>query len=156
LERRSDVEAHFWSAHWSLFEPNGAKWVSFSYNWNEQPGATLEDLPIKVGRLGFAFDGLLYHYTGYSSAGPFEQSLRKYQLLKELFRVLDCDELVGVDANAAGSLNQCDDLSERPYGGWCFRFAKTGVQVLIRALEEKRMPPAGAAPEFVFVEANQK
>ena len=140
------LKPQFWSARWALLEPNGARWASFSYNWQEQPGATLDKLPDKVFELGFGFEGLLYFYSGYTAAGSFEQALKKYYLFRGLFHALNCDELIGAKG---GTLTKGFD----PLGGWCFRFVKAGVQVLIRALEEKRMPSHDAAPEFLFVEA---
>jgi len=157
------LRPQFWAAYWSLLEPDGGDWASFSYHWENQPGATQENLPIRVLELGFGFDGVLYYffdqravgyYSGYQGDSSFSRALGKYHLLKDLFRALNCDELVGVDGNAASALTQRYDSSPRPYGEWCFRFARGGTQVLIRSLEERRMPLPNTDPEFVYSRAD--
>ncbi len=156
------LKPNFTAACWSLVEPDGFEWGGFGYISENQPGATLENLPTGVVELSFSFEGLLYHYFDHRALGyyaheiprSFDRALGKYRLLKALFRALNCDELVGVDGNAASALNQRFDSSSQPYGGWCFRFAKEGTQVLIRCLEEGRVPPPDQGPEFICISAN--
>ena len=76
---------------------------------------------------------------------------RQYNQLKQLFTLLDCDEVFGWDADQAYDR---DFQRHFPYHrDKAFRFAKEGTQVLVKRLEEPstRQPPDGGATR-IFID----
>jgi len=142
----------FLRARWSLWDAEGSHWLSFACHLVDDPPTSSVNLPTKVFVISFGFEGLLYTRTTMTTA-EFDRAVKKYHLLKDLFHDLGCDELTGVDGNAADPLNP--RYSDPTYGGWCFRFSRVNKQVLIRALEERQMPPPNCSPEFVFIDPAQ-
>jgi hypothetical protein len=143
-------------ADWEIVEPDGSRWGSFCYYWENQPGATTpENLPTRIFVISLTFDGLLHSPT--LSSQQFEKAYCKYRLLRELFTALDCDELLAVDANAATAL--IDDNNDTVYHrDKDLRFAKEGTQVLIRQFEElggrlpENHPALAVRPGFIYLD----
>jgi len=132
------LEPMFLNAGWSLIEPDGSRWGEFVYSWENNPGSTIENLGTRIFVVRLYFDGVFYSHR--MSSEEFAKALRKYHLLKELVRALDCDELMGAHENY-GDVLYSPKYKDPSYPYVDFRFARKGVQVLIRQMEEKRMLP---------------
>ena len=87
----------------------------------EQTRPTLENLRIEGFRLSLGIDGLLYFYSGYTSAGPFERCPTNIGLHKDLFRAIDCERLISEDGNAASAAKQVGRPVLRPYWRLCLQ-----------------------------------
>lgn len=139
----------FLYASWSLLDADVTDWISFACHLVDDPPESSVNLPTKVFVISFSFEGLLYTRATMTTA-EFDRAVKQYHLLKDVFQALDCDELTGVDGNAADPLNR--SYSDPANGGWCFRFSKVRKQVFIRSMEERQMPPPFTDPSFIFVE----
>lgn len=146
------LEPKFLTARWSLLEPDQSKWGDFTYTWENNPDSTLENLGTKVFVIRFYFDG--YFHSRRMSGGEFEKAVRKYHLLKEMVHALDCDEVAGAHHNYADVL-YAPEYKDPAYPYVDFRFARTGVQVLVRQMEERRMlpeeTPYGREQDLIYV-----
>lgn len=136
---------------WHILTPQGAKWGNF-YVKREQNLSYFQtgQTPNKVYVMLLFFDGRLWSHCGESEA-EFEAMVEKYNRIKELFRALDCDEVIAWDeyyiydyAWQAKFPFHRDKL---------FRFAKEGTQVLVKRMEERRMlPPVDWLHSRIFID----
>jgi len=146
------LEPKFLAAHWSLLESDKTRWAEFAYIWDNNPGSTLENLGTKIFIIRLFFDGLFS--SRQMSPDQFEKAVRKYHLLKELVNALACDELMGAHQNC-GDVLYAPEYKDPAYPYVDFRFARTGTQVLVRQMEERRMLPEGTPlgrdQDFIYV-----
>lgn len=127
-----------WTAEWSVLEDpkRNREWGYFiaRMEWNVPCSPERRPSEIHVLRMAFEQD---FVRPCAETAEDFRSLCTKYREIKELYKLLGCDEVF------AEYHGVTDDLRRRlpMYRYMDFRLAKEGTQVLVKRLEEGRLMP---------------
>jgi hypothetical protein len=128
---------------WSVLENHGdgvgRSWADFYVRIEESLRYFSESMPTKVYHMLMAIDGSLADPYE-ANAEEFELLCRKYDDIKDLYRILDCDEAF-VQNPGRHDLETARRWFPH-YRYMDLRLAKEGTQVLVKRMEERRREPA--------------
>ncbi|HWQ92287.1 MAG TPA: hypothetical protein VN673_11490, partial [Clostridia bacterium] len=116
------------SISWRFLEADGTEWGWFCVRREQNQPLMPEGQPPTVYVMLLSFDGHLLSHRG-ENPEEFETLVRKYEQLKDIFRILDCDEVFAWDEMF---VYDTEFQSHFPFErDKVFRFAKEGTQVLV-------------------------